>query len=174
MSKKVIFSETLGLTQDEMALLFGITRSQWVMFLHHKRDLPGPTKVLLGRLMKCVQDVSLTKSNDLPIVAAQKAEIPKVIHQLLQENALKQMKFQKKIQRAERQFEGAKNTLHLLEVLHAQNETLDGQEKVLAMIKNNAVKKIKISSLPSLAIYKHKLEVLQQEETLLKSKLAKQ
>ncbi|UOK42816.1 MULTISPECIES: helix-turn-helix domain-containing protein [Flavobacterium] len=46
---------TLGLTQEEMAILLGIKRSNWSMFKSGKRDLSLNSKQQLGSLMQTVQ-----------------------------------------------------------------------------------------------------------------------
>lgn len=55
MKESTTIKSYLGLTQEEMAMLLGITASQWSMFKSGKRSLPLEASEQLGLLLKGVQ-----------------------------------------------------------------------------------------------------------------------
>lgn len=51
MNTKSMFKEPLLLSQEEMAILLGITRSQWSMVVLGQRGLPAQSRGKLGVLL---------------------------------------------------------------------------------------------------------------------------
>ncbi|MBS7787477.1 helix-turn-helix transcriptional regulator [Flavobacterium sp. CYK-55] len=56
MKKTVKLNKMLGLNQYDVAMLMGITRSQWSMFESGKRQLPHQATLLLSEILKHLND----------------------------------------------------------------------------------------------------------------------
>lgn len=62
----------IGLSQEETAMLFGITRSQWAMYASGKRDLPLAAKQLLASLIANRQHHKSVSKESAAILATEK------------------------------------------------------------------------------------------------------
>ena len=51
MKKSKIFTETLLISQEEMAILLDISRSQWAMYINGYRGLSALAKINLGEVL---------------------------------------------------------------------------------------------------------------------------
>lgn len=60
MQKRTTIREQLGVTQEELALLLKVTRSQLAMYELGKRDLPVAAKKQLSELLLYVMEQSAT------------------------------------------------------------------------------------------------------------------
>jgi predicted transcriptional regulator len=169
MNTKLVLGETLLISQIEMALLLGITQSQCSMIAIGQRGLSEVGKTKLEVLEKKVSNLSLVRQKKLAQVKKQESEIEKVLLNLVQDNKLKQLQVQKKLTRMKEQFQAALNTLHFVDDFQAKtiNET------VLKVIGIKAKKVLDKNTLVLQEVLAIKLEVLQQEEMLLKQRLKK-
>ena len=52
MKKYKIFNEPLLLTQLDIAMLLGITRTQWILYTTGQRGLPARSKTTFQRLLQ--------------------------------------------------------------------------------------------------------------------------
>ena len=64
----------LGLTQEEVATLLGISRSQWSMYEVGQRDLPKAAKIKLVELLSCAKKVKSNSKTVAKIIATEKKE----------------------------------------------------------------------------------------------------
>jgi transcriptional regulator with XRE-family HTH domain len=169
MKKKSFFKEPLLISQEEMAMLLGITRSQWSMVALGQRGLSANVKTKLATLVVTANSSSLAKREKLVQVKKQESEIGQVLLNLVQDNKLKQLQVQKKRTRIEEKFEMALNTLHFVNGFQStiMNET------VLKVIASKAKKVLDKNTLALQEVLAIKLEVLKQEEMLLKQRLKK-
>jgi len=102
MKKSINLCQSLGLKQQEMANLLGVSRAQWSMYECRKRKLPTAAKHLLSELLVHVEtqeekSKSKRKGDPLPDQAR------KEIEQMLHENEFQQTLVMKKIAAAEKQ-----------------------------------------------------------------------
>lgn len=169
MKKKSFFKEPLLISQEEMAMLLGITRSQWSMVALGQRGLTAKSKVKLATVQSHLNKTTLVKQAKLVQELKQEDEMQKVSVRLLMDNSVKQLQLQRKLTRMEENFQAALNTLHFLASYQkeAQNETL---LKVLEIKANNVLDK---NTLAQQEVLKIKLEVLKYEETLLRHRKKK-
>ncbi|WP_339890242.1 hypothetical protein [uncultured Flavobacterium sp.] len=169
MKKKSFFKEPLLISQEEMAMLLGITRSQWSMVALGQRGLSAKSKVKLATVQLHVNKITLVKQAKLVQEQKQEDEMQKAKVSLLMDNSVKQLQLQRKLTRMQKNFQAALNTLHFLASYQqeAQNELL---LKVLEIKANNVLDK---NTLAQQEVLKIKLEVLKYEETLLRHRKKK-
>jgi predicted transcriptional regulator len=167
MKKQNIFKEALLVSQEDMAILLGVSRSQWSMYTIGQRGLSTQGKVKLEQMVRSVNQVSFSKEEKLPQEVLQESEIKKVLENLLLDNKLNQLQFQKKLSQMEEKFQLALNTLHFVINLQAKKSKWNANEPVLQVLKMKANKVLKANGLPKQEVCKVKLEGLVQEEKLL-------
>lgn len=166
MKKKAIFNEPLLISQEEMAMLLGITRSQWSMVVLGERQLSGKSNVKFAELLSVANDVAVSKKDKLLQVAQQENEWQQELPLLLTDNLLKQYQLQKKVLKMEENFQAAENTLHFLQNFKSELVA----QPVLKVLRNNANSVLKNNHLKVQETYKIKLEVLKFEEGLLRQR----
>lgn len=165
---KSIFKKPLLITQEEMALLLGITQSQWSMVVLGLRYLPIKAKTKLEEILNVATN-SFEHRSVLAQEKEQKNDIPKIIVSLLQDTTLKQLQQQRKLQKMEEKFQMALNTLHFVNGYADKNK----HQSVLKVIENKANKVLEANNLSLQEMCKIKLEVLKHEERLLRERIKK-
>lgn len=109
MKKETALTALLGLSQQEAAMLLGVSRSQWSMYESGQRDLPLHAKELLGVLLAHMQSYdAVAKSNTTP----QKITYDQLERQM-QENEYQQLVIARKIARIAKKQETQARLLHL-------------------------------------------------------------
>jgi len=165
MKNSANISASLGLTQYEMAMLLGVTRSQWSMFELGKRSLPLQATQKLAALLLYVQenDAKFKKSEFLD--ETQKEQLRK---QRLIENEFEQLQIQKKMDQLQKQ-EAAQLHLTILADFLSQSRTNDPYTMhpiIFAKAKRKYVRPKE--TWQALAL---RLEVLQAEQSFLRAEL---
>nr|WP_294936978.1 hypothetical protein [uncultured Flavobacterium sp.] len=167
MIKTPDIKKILGLTQEEMALVLGINRSQWTMFKAGQRDIPAKAKNILTALLK---DSEQKKVSAKEVQQLRKEEQQKAKDKLQREY----VKLQVKLQRLEKEIASLENLRKecfgaLETASYLENSKEDTHKKIAPIIRSRAIKALKNHSL-------YKLEHLQlQKENLemLKLKIGK-
>lgn len=77
MKSKTFFKEPLLITQEEMAMLLGVTRSQWSMAAIGERGLPLKAKAKLDALVQNANKVTSAKRIKLAQEVQQENEAQK-------------------------------------------------------------------------------------------------
>jgi transcriptional regulator with XRE-family HTH domain len=169
MKKNRIIKVPLLITQEEIAILLGITRSQWAMYESGQRGLSSKSKYKLEIVLLNANKVASVKREKLGHEVKQENEAQKVVTKMLHENILQQLGFQRKLEQMKKKYQAALNTLHF--VSSFQEGTAN--ESVLKVLKIKANKVLDKNGLHFQEAYKIKLEVLKHEEiVLLKRKKA--
>ncbi|MCL9803890.1 helix-turn-helix domain-containing protein [Flavobacterium amniphilum] len=169
MGEKDTFKKILGLTQDEIAPLLGITRAQWAMYEIGKRNLPSAAAVEFTKLLHYIQE---NHSKEMEMQDFMKEEEKRVYDQLrkdMQKNEYKLNRLTKKMERAQGLYEEALAALQVIAYLESQPKN----EKT-ATIKNVIQHKTRVNLIRQKEIlrkHSHDIEVLQLENTLLKKKM---
>jgi transcriptional regulator with XRE-family HTH domain len=157
----------LGLTQNEMGMLLGVTRGSWTMFKSGLRDIPLTAKTKLAHLMEAAYKREKS-CKEIDILLKEEIKNEKI--------ALKQelLATDLKIKRVTKEIE---NLIRIRENLFAAYETaviLDSENsnptsKLLAdSIKRrveNALKKYNLATLTALELKKENLEMLKLKIT---------
>lgn len=166
MKKKAIFNEPLLISQEEMAMMLGITRSQWSMVVLGERELSAKSKVKFAELLTTANDVAVAKKQKLKQVAQQEVERQQELPLLLTDNLIKQYQIHKKLKQMEEKFQAALNTLYFVKDFKSELFS----QSVLEVLGIKANKVLKSNNLKLQERYKIKLEVLKFEEELLRQR----
>lgn len=167
MKSKTFFKEPLLISQEEMAMLLGVTRSQWSMVALGERGLPLKAKANLDALIQNVNKVTSAKRIKLVQEVQQENEAQKLIKKLLLDNALKLAQQQKKLSLMEEKYQKAVNTLHF--VAGFQKKSV--HENLLYVLRIKANKILEANGLQHQVVCKIKIEVLEYEKELLLQKM---
>lgn len=179
MKKKNDIRTLLGITQEKIAMLMGVSRSQWSMYELGKRELPVGTMTLLSGMILHVEN---QKKNDvvLPEVAQQKTEMANQFEKLLKENDYQQQTLSRKLADVRTKYAKHSAALHLTAFLkeehlkkeeHSQEEEL--HSKLVEWIAKKASKGLAKNNLSLLTSYEIKLELLELEKKLILNALQK-
>lgn len=171
MKRKSVFQLPLLLSQSEIANLLGITRSSWAMYSLGNRGLATKERIKLEQLIASANQVSFFKKEKLKEEIIQEDLKNSKLHQMLKDNVLKQLKFQKKLVEMQEKHHTAINTLHFLKNCKAYTVREKIDTSFYQMVKNKANTILDKNNLALQEDYKIKIEVLQFEEELLKKRL---
>jgi transcriptional regulator with XRE-family HTH domain len=167
MKSKTFFKEPLLISQEQMAMLLGVTRSQWSMVALGERGLPLKAKAKLDALVQNANKVTSAKRIKLVQEVQQENEMQKIIEPLLLDNALKLAQQQKKLSLMEEKYQKAVNTLHF--VAGFQKESV--HTNLLRVLHIKANKMLEANGLQHQVVCKIKIEVLEYEKKLLLIKM---
>lgn len=163
----------LGVSQEDMALILQVSRSQWAMYELGKRDLPTKAKLVLAEVLHYVKTPEMF-AKSLPQVDEQHIRKQQQLERLLKENEYQQVLTAKKINFVERKYATKVRTLQVVDFLavHPNNKS-ESLTNLLKTIANKASKALEVDGLATLIKYQIKQEVLELEKLLLESKLRK-
>ncbi|GEP52296.1 hypothetical protein FNO01nite_29680 [Flavobacterium noncentrifugens] len=168
MKTKTSISSLLGVTQEQAALLFGVSRSLWSLVEIGKRNLPLHATELLGKILVKIQESEATSNSP---VARQHDTFNKKLEKLLHENTYQILHLEREIAAAIKKREKESRLRRLKDLL----TNLENEKKFqtgMASIINSKVSRtndVVISNL--LFEQEHRMELLQFEKSLLESKL---
>lgn len=167
MPHKTFFNKPLLISQEEMAMLLGITRSQWSMVVLGERELNAAS---LNKLSSLITNFNQNVSNESEILTQlnnQNSEKRAVLEKLVEENTFKQLQLQRKLTKMITQFEKAANTLDFVNSL--KKSTVN--KSILQVLEKKANRVMAKNSVMLQEIDAIQLEVLLYEETLLRNRL---
>ncbi|HEY0091936.1 MAG TPA: helix-turn-helix transcriptional regulator [Flavobacterium sp.] len=165
--------ESFGFTQEEMAGLFGISRSYLALCETGKRNLPVGTSRLVDKLA-----MHLLPPNSAPkefiLESSDREVLQRDLERILKENEYKQRMLAVKIQNAEKKYAGLQKRLEIMDHLNAENADFGIPDKTfinyIALKCSDKVKKEIVSTLFHCRL---KLLELQQSNALCRSELKK-
>lgn len=169
MKAKDTFKKLLGLSQEEMAMILGITRTQWSMYEIGKRNLPSAAAVEFSKLLHYIQE---NHSKEMEMPDFMKEEEKRVYGQLrkdMQKNEYKLNRLTKKMERAQSLYEEALAALQVVDYLESQPEN-----ERITTIKNVMQQKTKVSLMRQKEIlrkHSHDIDLLQLQNTLIKKEM---
>lgn len=159
-------SKTLGITQEELALLLGVSRSQLSMYELGKRNLSVEAKLKLSKLLEAVKINNKSKTiSNLPKIAENHKSI---IKNLLQLNHQKQVVTKKKLIQLQTKIEKSNIARRLANSIKPENNF-----KTTTLLHKIVSKKVVEKNEELLLKISIKLEVLQAEEEILKQYFSK-
>lgn len=163
-----------GLTQNDLALLLRVTRSQLSMYELGKRDLPIAAKEQLAQMLGYIQKNPFRVITNKALLKEQEEQKRKVIHDLMVVNKHQQLMLDKKIDVLERKQQDNLKSLHLVAFLEKQsaNKSVD-YIHIAQLFEMKATSEIVKRGLTTLTKLQLKKEVLQAEEQLLEIFLQK-
>lgn len=164
----------LGFKQDEMALLFGVSRAHWSMYEIGKRDLPLSASLLMAEIVSHLKPAEKkarhTHQSPIEHLEKQKAKL----EWALQQNFYLQRIIPKKITDTEKK-QAARDALVQLAKLHETKKEHTGKKEQLVreLIHYKAAQALKADHETELMQLEIKLEMLQLEKLVLDAKLRK-
>jgi transcriptional regulator with XRE-family HTH domain len=165
METKDSIRKVLGVTQEEVAMLLRVTKSQLAMYETGQRDLPIKAKLKLVAMWQYVhnkQEIPLP----LPDTKVIQAKITKIEKQLAI-NEHKQILLERKLDRHKSRYEKSLSTLKLVEFIETQLPEEEKPDKELvALIYQKALQGIEKNGLSvqkKCAIEKNRLQQYQKE-----------
>lgn len=114
-----------GVTQDDMAMLLQVTRSQYSLFELGKRSLPSKATIQLAEMLSYVQEATLNTKLSVKTLKEQTAAKQKFWEEELIVNTHKQNALEDKIKRISKKYEAAKAVLHLANYLEKSKNHKD-------------------------------------------------
>jgi len=170
MKKDHAISTYLGITQHELAMLLGVSRSQCAMFEIGKRDLPLTAKQLLAEMLAYVQSIDDTAKPTNPV---QLNTTRQRIERLIVENEYQQLLTARKIAAATKKHETQQRLLKLAAFLDARGLAKHAVTRLPEAIASKASKALEAPISDRLLEQQHRLELLELEKLMLESKLRK-
>ncbi|GAA4771110.1 MULTISPECIES: hypothetical protein [Flavobacterium] len=164
MKKRTEVKNMLGLTQNEMAMALGITRSQWTMCKSGQRDLPLDALQQFSVLLQGVQKEKTSKTVQ-HFIKEEQHKTNEKLKEAYENTQIKLSRVQKEINTIEKQRTESFAALKTAEFL----ENHDDKFGLASSIRARAIK-----SLHKYSLYKlEKLQLQKENFELLKNKLIK-
>ena len=165
---KITHAKLLGIKQEDLAMLLGISRSHCAMFEAGQRDIPRSSTALLNEMLAHVMapqpEHKDTNVNELEASRLQ-------LEDMLRENEYRQMQLTRRIASAVKKHEAEIRFLKLASFLQTRNTSKD---MVPGLSKTIAAKAPKPSLIPHSSVLlelQHRKDMLEFEQKLLESKL---
>jgi transcriptional regulator with XRE-family HTH domain len=162
MKKSENIREILGVSQEDLAVLLKVTRSQLSMYELGKRDLPTSALLQLAPILKFMHEESL-KLGSADLLKFQAEQQKKVLEQLLKENQYKQKLLERKLEIAEKKYQSNVAAMQLMRYLEREAP----ETRLIKVIEAKATSELEKNGLEVLTKYKIQKEVLLAEEKIL-------
>jgi transcriptional regulator with XRE-family HTH domain len=154
------FRKELGITQEKLAMLLGVSRSSLALYELGKRSLPVDAKVKLAELLKQAQQIQTLKTNESN--AIQEQEKKKIVENLIQNNQIKQYSVNKKTEMLGKKQEKNEIAQELIQFINQDAENfIDAKHKIIKQKPQEIWQNVIELQL--------KKELLQEEEKILKN-----
>ena len=161
----------LGISQDEMAQLLQVHRSQLSMFEAGKRDLPREAKILLAPMLAHVTKASLKRKPEADQPDPKKQQY---LEKLLQENELQRLTMARKLENTKMLYEKNTAVLHLTAFLSETAAQRPGHcKKLIECIHIRATNALRQCDTTAMMGYEIKAELLEIEKLLLEEHINK-
>lgn len=167
MKKSENIREILGVTQEDLAELLKVTRSQLSMYELGKRDLPLTATLKLVQMLQHMQNDNM-KSGSAELFKFQAEQQKKVLEQLLKDNQYNQMVLERKLVIAEKKYQANVAAIQLMRFLEKEAP----ETGLIKGIEAKATTELEKNGLGVLTKYKIQKEVLQAEEKILLKSLS--
>lgn len=169
MNQKNTLKSLLGIAQEEIAIVLGITRSHCAMYDTGKRSLPLHAKMELVKILQYVEKNEFKDKEIQNFINEGVLQMQKAFENEIQLNAYKIHVLEKKIKKVERLCNESLAALRLSEYLDTQtdNERTVGMSQI---IKTEAMKVFKRNN-ELLRKYTVSKETLKQQNKLLETRL---
>ena len=169
MKKRETICKLLGTTQEEMAMLLRVSRSQWSMFESGKRDLPSAALQFLSEILAHLQSPEAKTTKTQATLAKEAAKKKQTLEALIKENQYQQLLVAKKIADIEKKQEASVKALQLAAFLNKRTDkNREHDADFLKKMEARANKAIALNGLSVLVTCQIKQAVLHQEEAVLK------
>ncbi|MFC7772484.1 helix-turn-helix domain-containing protein [Flavobacterium sp. GCM10027622] len=171
MKEKDSLTKILGISQGELAIILGVTRTQWSMYELGQRKLPPHAVFELNSILHYIQKNGAKKMPVQDFMIEEEQGFYDLLHKKMLENELIGEKLDRNIEKAQLLYEEGLAALRLVEYLEAQPEN-----KRTATIQNviqcRARARLKRNQ-KLLKKYQHDKELLQLQNTFIKKEMKK-
>ena len=167
MSKFNGIRKLLGITQEQLAILLGISRSTLSLYELGKRNLPIEAKIKLTQLLAQSQSLDLMKDKSNSHLTKDKSQL---IQKLIQKNQIEINQLQKKLVLFQKKKIKNEARNKLFEYLNeVQNPDIKKEIYLFKSFKNETTTKTSTKILISIFELEIKLELLFKEQKALKT-----
>jgi transcriptional regulator with XRE-family HTH domain len=164
--------EVFGMTQEYMAMLLQVSRSQWSMYVLGKRDLPVGAKLKLAQMLGFSEQ---NKNKDHQNFEDKKEQEGKIVKRLASQqllNAKLQNSYKQKWKATEKKYTTSLTALQFITFLEANvQKPTEAYQLLLQTIKRDAETAIEKNGMAVQAELQLKWEILQGERKILSKKM---
>lgn len=162
----------LGLTQEKIALLIGVSRAQWSMYDGGGRRLPVEALEKLAELLALAKSSDTTKLSNAR-QAQEKKQHQGTLQKMLLENSYQQEKLSLKIEATAKKYHSNLRALHWLQQGVAKEKKAPGDDpSLLHIYHGQATDSLEKNSWSQIEQYRFRLKVLKEEERLLREEMS--
>lgn len=166
MKKEIPIRTLLGITQEDISMLLGVSRGQWSMFELGKRDLPIPAKLLLAEMLQHMKSAEAQpKKTNTPPQAT-----PQQLESLLRENEYQRLRLSRKIAEATKKQQTQERLLQLAAFLKHRETGKSAPKVFFDRMAIKAAEAETTAFSETMALQHHRLEWLELEKQWLESK----
>lgn len=162
-------SKLLGVKQETLSQIIGVSRSQLSLYEIGKRDLPTKAKLKLSVILEEFNRKSTVSKNNTTDLETTILNSKSIIEELKLINKENQLTIEKKINTIIAKYESSIALQHFISILENLNNNSD--KKSIKLLKQKINLQTDSNKLNTLLPLKIKLEVLKQEEKILQKYL---
>lgn len=175
MKKKENIRDTFGISQENLAKLLKVSRSQLAMYETNKRELPSTAIIQLADMFRYLQEDASKSADTTSLLKEQAIQKEKALEEMRKENHFKQLVLEKKLNVLEKKYKANLSAFQLTKYLEKQ-DTENGklESHLLKTIERKALAELNKNGLAMITKYKIEKEVLQAEEKIIVQFLKKE
>jgi transcriptional regulator with XRE-family HTH domain len=167
MNHRTSIREKIGITQEKLAILLGVSRSQLSLYEIGKRSLPRNATIKLAELLKLVNEKTEQENNDLKNNDLKNNEKKKIVEKLLENNQIKQYILDKNKNTLEKKINKQIASQNLGKILKQEAEQNKNNIEIHQIIYNRNLSQTNLKE--KFYEFEIKKELLQKEEQFLKN-----
>ena len=104
MKKRENIRDAFGISQEDLAIVLKVSRSQLAMFETGKRQLPSTALLQLAEILRYLQEDASKSADTTSLLKAQAIQKEKALEHLVKENHYKQFALEKKLNVLEKKY----------------------------------------------------------------------
>jgi transcriptional regulator with XRE-family HTH domain len=160
--------DLLGITQEDLAALLKISRTQLSMYEIGKRELPSTAIIQLAEMLRYLQEDASKSADTTSLLKEQAIQKEKALEEMRKENHFKQLVLEKKLNVLEKKYKANFSAFQLTKYLEKQ-DTENGklESQLLKTIERKASAELNKNGIAMITKYKIEKEVLQAEEKII-------
>ena len=168
MRKRENIRDAFGISQEELAIVLKITRSQLAMFETGKRELPSTAIIQLAEMLRYLQEDASKSTETISLLKEQEIQKGKALEEMRKENHFKQLVLEKKLNALEKKYKANLMAFQLINYFEQQNtENYELGKEMAKIIERKALAELNKNGLVMITKYKIEKEVLQAEEKII-------
>jgi transcriptional regulator with XRE-family HTH domain len=168
MKKKETIRELFGISQEELAVLLKINRSQIAMFETGKRDLPSAAMLQLYEMYLFAKEKASELPSTISLMNSQVLQKKKAVEDMIKENHFKQYALEKKLTALEKKYNSYLMAFQLINYYdNHDSKNYELGKEMGCVLGKIALNKLEKNGLGLITKYQIKKEVLQAEEKIL-------